>query len=322
MSAALMTAAPDASALEKVLLQGDLASLNPGQRITYYRELCASLGLNPLTKPFEYLELKGQGGKVSLTLYAKKDCTDQLRNKGDVSCKIISRETVEGVYIVTARATTPGGREEESIGAVPIQKEGGQWKTKDGRREFESDGTFVPLRPEERANAMMKAETKAKRRVTLSLFGLGFTDESEIAQMSGARTISVEDAHSDKLIESGPTGTAGAKTQPRPVPEELELVIGGVRRGDYSSIKGILSVMEKECGELGIGKRYEDMTVGLRSSFPKVIPASVMETFLLDIRDAIVAARIAQEPPRPTDTDEKAGWLPEGMFSEGPEVAK
>jgi hypothetical protein len=37
------------------------------------------------------------------------------------------------------------------------------------------------------ANALMRAETKAKRRVTLSLAGLGWLDETEIVTIPGAR---------------------------------------------------------------------------------------------------------------------------------------
>jgi hypothetical protein len=37
------------------------------------------------------------------------------------------------------------------------------------------------------ANALMKCETKAKRRVALSLAGLGWLDETEIATIPGAR---------------------------------------------------------------------------------------------------------------------------------------
>jgi hypothetical protein len=52
----------------------------------------------------------------------------------------------------------PNGRQDESIGAVNI----------------------AGLKGENRANAMMKAETKAKRRVTLSICGLGLLDETEV----------------------------------------------------------------------------------------------------------------------------------------------
>ena len=41
--------------LEQVLIGGDLAQLTEAQRLAYYRAVCQSLGLNPLSKPFEYL---------------------------------------------------------------------------------------------------------------------------------------------------------------------------------------------------------------------------------------------------------------------------
>jgi hypothetical protein len=145
--------------LEQVLIGGDLARLSESDRLTYYRQMCDSLQLNPLTKPFQYISLNGK-----LTLYATKDCTEQLRKRDAVSVQIVGREHVEGVYVVTARATLADGRCDESIGAVSIES----------------------LKGEARANAVMKAETKAKRRVTLSICGLGMLDESETESIPGA----------------------------------------------------------------------------------------------------------------------------------------
>jgi hypothetical protein len=154
-----------AADIEKVLLDGDLKVLTPDQRISYYNAVCASLSLNPLTKPFAYLHLNGK-----TVLYALKDCAEQLRNVRGVSLTILSREIIEGVYVVTSRAMLADGRTDEATGAVAI------------------DG----LKGEFRANAMMKAETKSKRRVTLSICGLGLLDESEIETVRGAVEISDE----------------------------------------------------------------------------------------------------------------------------------
>lgn len=148
-----------AQALEQVLIGGDLSKLKPEERVMYYKQVCESVGLNPITKPFEYITLNGK-----LTLYALRSCTEQLRKIHGVSIIVASREVVEGCYVVTARATDAKGRNDESIGAVPI------------------DG----IKGEARSNAMMKAETKAKRRVTLSICGLGMLDESEADSVPGA----------------------------------------------------------------------------------------------------------------------------------------
>jgi hypothetical protein len=100
---------------EQVAIIGDLSKLSEKQRMAYYGEVCKSLGLNPLTKPFQYLQLSGR-----LVLYATRDCTDQLRQLRKVSVSIIGRERMDDVYIVTARATTPDGRADESTGVVTI----------------------------------------------------------------------------------------------------------------------------------------------------------------------------------------------------------
>jgi len=148
---------PDAATVQEVLLSGNIARLTPAEKIAYYNRVCESLGLNPLTKPFEFLTLNGKQ-----VFYALKSCTEQLRQIHGISLSIVSREVVEGCYIVTARAETRTGRTDESIGAVPIEG----------------------LKGEARSNATMKAETKAKRRVTLSICGLGMLDETEVESVA------------------------------------------------------------------------------------------------------------------------------------------
>ena len=54
----------EAAILEKVLVQGDLSKLSPAERLMHYKNICESLGLNPLTRPFEYITLQGQAHAV------------------------------------------------------------------------------------------------------------------------------------------------------------------------------------------------------------------------------------------------------------------
>lgn len=171
--------------MEKALLGDDLSGLTPTERLSLYKAVCHSLGLNPLTKPFGYHELDHK-----LVLYARKDCTDQLRSResNPVDITIVKREETESLLLVTAQAVMMNtGRKDESIGAVPKIKEEGEWRTsQNNKRFFHGLGTYKPLNPLELANAMMKCETKAKRRVTLSICGLGILDESEIEDIPPA----------------------------------------------------------------------------------------------------------------------------------------
>jgi hypothetical protein len=152
----------EAATLESVLLGGDLERLRPGERVNYMLSVCKSLGLNHLTKPFAFLRLNNK-----LVMYALKDCTEQLRRNHSISIRITARETTNDVYVVTAQATNTAGRCDESIGAVPLKG----------------------LQGEALANAYMKAETKAKRRVTLSISGLGMLDETEVDSIPGAQRV-------------------------------------------------------------------------------------------------------------------------------------
>lgn len=193
-----VTGADAAEVLERVIAAGDLARLAPEQRVTLYNATCQSLGLNPLTRPFEFIQLNGK-----LVLYARKDATDQLRALKNVTVEIASKEISDGMVIVTARATLPNGRRDEDMGAVPL-----------------------PASGEARANAMLKAMTKAKRRVTLSICGLGFLDETEVEDIPAARgpTINAERTIPDGLPaprQPAPAGSmraeAEAMQQKRPV---------------------------------------------------------------------------------------------------------
>ena len=64
------TAPNGAEIMEQIIVKGDLSKLTPEERGQYYMTVCKSVGLNPLTKPFEYISLNGK-----LTLYALRGCT-------------------------------------------------------------------------------------------------------------------------------------------------------------------------------------------------------------------------------------------------------
>lgn len=155
-------------ALEAYIAAGDIGKLDAGQRIALYKAVCDSLGLNPLTQPFEYLRLSG-----GVQLYAKKSATEQLRQIHGVSVTSMSREVVGDILTVTVSVKDRSGREDISTGSVALAN----------------------LKGEALANAHMKCETKAKRRATLSICGLAVLDETEIDSIPNAKPITVEEFH-------------------------------------------------------------------------------------------------------------------------------
>jgi len=158
-----------AETIEKVLIQGDLTPLSTEQRLEYYKAVCKSLGLNPLTRPFDYIYFREtDDAPAKLVLYALRNCTDQLRKIHRVSV-LSCKTTTDGEYINSETLVRDAtGRTDTGLGVVPLS----QWSKKQ-QKSYSLSGLAL-------ANARMKCETKAKRRATLSLCGLGILDVSEL----------------------------------------------------------------------------------------------------------------------------------------------
>ena len=147
-----------ADKVSAILSEGDLSRFSPAERNEYYVRLCTETGLNPMLQPFRYLKLSGQ-----LRLYANKSCAEQLRNIHGISIRIVDQREDNGLWLVTVEATDKRGRTDSDVGFAQI-------KGKQG---------------ENRGNAILKAVTKAKRRVTLSMTGLGgLMDETEVESVA------------------------------------------------------------------------------------------------------------------------------------------
>lgn len=162
---AVQTVDENADLIEQVVIMGDLSKLTAPQRVAYYRLRCESAGLDPLTRPFQYLMLNGR-----LVLYAGKEATDGVRANRGVSITKLERDQTDETYDVTAYAVDKTGRMDAALGSVSIKG----------------------LHGEALSNAKMKAETKAKRRVTLSISGLGMLDETEVASIPTAGRVDVD----------------------------------------------------------------------------------------------------------------------------------
>lgn len=206
-----MTAVAAASAVPR-WITADLKNLTEQERATYYQQVCDSLGLNPLTKPFEFMTMNGK-----LVLYAKKDCTEQLRKIHKVSItQLLGPVIDEGIVVFTAHAKDADGRTDVGTGAASI----------DGKK------------GEDRANAIMRAETKAKRRVTLSLCGLGMLDETELEPETAVFTTPIESQPAPEPTSFHPVSTAPATEhgehnearEPRPSSEQVAEFKGRVSK--------------------------------------------------------------------------------------------
>lgn len=281
-----------AADVEKVLIGGDLAKLSPEQRVSYYNAVCHSLGLNPLTKPFAYISLNGK-----LVLYALKDCTEQLRTIHAISLTLPSREVIDGVYVVTASASRPDGRKDEATGAVPIDN----------------------LKGESKANAMMKAETKAKRRVTLSICGLGMLDESEASSIEGARIIEPEDVQRNTPEQQKELAERRIKepsAEAPLIPKPLEVIVrnmeqgkAGAVRAAFDFLKAYLVQVSPERGLIEYQRIREKHQLAAGTTVKQCIPALIE---MYETGEFLREAQIENTAkPEVTDAD-----LPSDLFGE------
>ena len=170
----------DQNTISKLVLNGDMKGLTDAQKVEYYSYRCQQAGLDPAAKPFDLLNLNGK-----LILYANAACTQQLTSNRKLSHQVTNRELVDGIYCVFVRVTDSEGRSTENMGAVPIES----------------------LKGEAKANAMLKATTKAIRRAVLAHCGLGMMDETEeetipSAKVESAKTLAQPEAVNGWTIEA------------------------------------------------------------------------------------------------------------------------
>lgn len=197
MTASIQKQVLSSQTVSNIILKGDISGLKPEEKVQYYRDVCDRIGVDPATQPFQLLKLSGKE-----VLYATKSCAEQLTKIHKISHEIKDRAKIEDVFIVYARASeVESGRFEDSSGAVSI---GG-------------------LKGEALANAMMKAETKAKRRATLSLLGLGMMDETEVETIPNAVSAPIEPPKTKAPVFTIAEGTeAEAQIDDAIISEETE----------------------------------------------------------------------------------------------------
>lgn len=155
------------SAIERVILRGDLNNLTEIERLQFNFAMCRSLGLNPLTYPIDYISHKGK-----MTPYVNAIGVAQLREIHGISVKIVRSQKDDEFIYTTAEAKNRDGRSEESTAIVPIV-----------------DNYGKKLKGQDKANAIMKCETKAKRRATLALCGIPWADSGNIKKSEYADPI-------------------------------------------------------------------------------------------------------------------------------------
>lgn len=147
-------------------LNYDYSGLTVREKLGIYLKRCEVAGVNPLLRPFQWGTIDGK-----TQLVRTKALGAQVRQREAVSVRVVEQvfDVDRGVYAVRVVGETPDGRVDEDLGAESI----------------------IGMRGQDLADAMMKAFTKAKSRVTESMFSSGGgSDQTEVRrQEGGIRTI-------------------------------------------------------------------------------------------------------------------------------------
>ena len=143
--------------LSTVIRKGGVGGLSPDEKAKYIVAMCESLGLNPMTLPIQLITF--QGREIA---YVTRGATDQLAAKYRVSRVVIDGPMIKdfgGTKLLYCKveAKMPDGRVDTSIATAPSRID---------------------------ENSLMKIESKAKRRATLSILGLGMLTEDETDDMT------------------------------------------------------------------------------------------------------------------------------------------
>ena len=224
----------DLTAVNSLILNGDINGMSPDMKVKYYQSLCASLGLNPMTQPFQIIAFRD--GKEKL--YATKDCTDQLRKIYEVSITSIVQKFEMDVCITIITAQNGKGRIDGATGAVSV----------------------LGLKGDALANAIMKSETKAKRRATLSICGMGFLDESEVETIPDASVKVFSDTQIDPKEKAREEALKKLSELPQIIKENFE-ILGYQERAQYlfcQKFNWEVLTIKKELGTIIEMKKLSD----------------------------------------------------------------
>lgn len=164
------------AALTHYLGTGDLSRLSGEQKAALYLDTCTSLGINPRTRPFDWIEFYDPETKSKkLTLYPNKACADQLAYQHRIRVRTVEEKIVGTLFKVVVEGTMLDGRTETNVSYLDLTD-------RDGNQ----------LRGQRLGNAFMKGHTKAKRRLVFGM--LGMMSPPDLDDLQRVRVVTVDGA--------------------------------------------------------------------------------------------------------------------------------
>jgi hypothetical protein len=148
----------------------DLDRLSDEQLHQYYLDACAFHGVPPELNVLAFTYMDSGDGARRRVLYAKKGATDIIRDRLGISVADLRKEIFNGTLTYTCFGKNKDGRLEIAVGASYIEG---------------LTGRALEV-------AIMVAQTRAVRRMTLQFAGAGLLDETEL--QADSKTVDIKDA--------------------------------------------------------------------------------------------------------------------------------
>lgn len=155
---------------DKFVPMFDLDRLSDDQLRQYYYDACAFHGVPPELNVLAFTLMDSGDGARRRVLYAKKGATDIIRERLGISVVDLRKEIFNGTLTYTCFGKNKEGRLEIAVGASYIEG---------------MSGRTLEI-------AIMVAQTRAVRRMTLQFAGAGLLDETEL--QADSKTTDIKDA--------------------------------------------------------------------------------------------------------------------------------
>ncbi len=157
--------------MSKFLRTGDVIHFNDEEKLQIMHMICKRLGVDPISRPLELLKLPG---------------TDKMPAREIWYLSATGCELIAGIWKMSFRIKEKGIEKDEGVAYYVIEGKIPDTDRVDEATAYVECGTRLTNGEvklwfgTQMANARMKAETKARRRLIRRLTGLDFIDEDDI----------------------------------------------------------------------------------------------------------------------------------------------
>ena len=221
--------------MEKFIPAYDLESLNEQQRQDYIVAVCQHMGVPENLNLVALTRIDDGEGPARLVAYAKRGATENVRNARGITISSLTSQVINGSIVFTAVGTDNKGRQEIATGAKYI----------DGLKDVRLD------------DALMTAQTRALRRLTLQFVGAGVLDESEVHQ---GRTVVVPQQASGLVLAAAQPSVQPSNAPGKDItPPKAEIAPGGILDVSDAEMAAVVK------GEKTIQETFEAQQAKLRA---------------------------------------------------------